>query len=71
MKKLLSVVVLTVMVVSFVIGAMSSAVQSKPAGYDCVTACNRTTYRLTECCKYDVGSSTITKCQFIGYCYPE
>jgi hypothetical protein len=71
MKKLLGVAMLTVMVASFTVGAISSTVQSKPVAYDCTTACNRTTYRLIECCKYDVGSATITKCQFIGYCYPE
>ena len=71
MKKLLSVVMLTVLVASFAVGVISSTVQSKPVAYDCFEMCNRTTYRLSECCKYDVGNDTILKCQFIGWCYPE
>ena len=72
MKKMLSIAIVAVLMASFAIGAVVTA-QAKPvpAG-ECNYACNRTTYRLIECCPYEYGNGQIvTKCKTIGWCYPE
>ena len=70
MKKLFSILLVTILVTSFVIGAI---VQSKPVVVgECSEACNRTTYQLIECCTYQLpNGEEMTKCKMIGWCYPE
>ena len=69
MKKLLSVMFVTVLLVSFVIGAV---VQSKPSAGICTLMCNKTTYRMIECCTYVMpNGGEKTTCKMIGWCYPE
>ena len=69
MKKLLSVVLVTVLVASFLFAIVA---QAKPTAGVCHTLCNKTTYKLIECCTYVMpNGDDHTTCKSIGWCYPE
>ncbi|UCD62754.1 MAG: hypothetical protein JSW34_08280 [Candidatus Zixiibacteriota bacterium] len=71
MRKLLSIVLLAVLVVSFAVSAMVSQVEAKPLPGVCYLACNRTTYQLFECCPYTQhGDEVVFRCKHVGWCYP-
>lgn len=71
MKKVLSLMLLAVLAVSFAVTAMVSTAESKPLPGVCFLACNRTTYQLFECCPYLKHGEIDYNCRMIGWCYPE
>jgi hypothetical protein len=69
-KRLLSILLVGILVALFAATAMVSETQSKPM-LDCYLACNRTTYKLIECCPYIQHGEIDWKCHMVGWCYPE